>query len=763
MRDSRKTFLNVLFDNLINLLDLSIIGLLIYFVIQKDFLYIIPLSIAVVALVFKIVLAIIFKVKNVKPSFIHVLRNENECEKPTSSLKRGDDVVVYPADVIDFVGVIRRGNIFVDESRINGSTAFVKKSVGDYVKRGSIVCEGSAVINVEDTSSHVNSRTRVQEPRIKNVLRIINTITVASAIILVLTNYLIDKDSLNSALRTSLLCVPLFFNLVISLFSFITIQRYKKEDLTLLDPLVISELDKIDVLCLDKTGTITSNEFEVFKKVTIMPTSFSVMGADTARAFDLLVSSIIKTTNEKGILYTALREHFIYDVTKIVKDSSSIKDNGRYSAITLNNGKTYALGEPENFEISNTQSAYNFINEYRSNGYHVLLIVESKKPLNSGLIDGKSSGIGIIVLQEKMRESVKSMIDYCLSHNKQIKIISGDDFLIVNEVARKLDIESQGNVVNLDRMSEEELLPLIEERSTFSNALASQKSFIISELQKRGHKVMYIGDGDNDAKALKSANVAMTFADATMVAKKCSQIILGDNASIKEETVKDFEKNSDKLMHVLSILYSQAFFGILISICFTIWKLFEKTIVNPFEYHHLFLWTILGVLLPIIYLLVKSNASLTKKYKLSTMLLLDTLLFTIPIIVLFVLQTLQRNSIGFYGLPSDYTSDHVQLATSQVTNNISYLVLMILGFGSMYHHFQQAKVIDYVVFVIALVFPLAYIVLLVLGLDSLSVITQIETSNITIGNYFTGAIASVAAIASYLLILSVINIVKGDK
>ena len=763
MRDSRKTFFNVLFDNLINLLDLSIIGLLTYFVIQKELLYIIPLSIAFIALTLKIILAFIFKAKKEKGGFIHVLRNENECEKPYSSLKRGDDVVVYPSDLIEFVGVIRRGNIFVNESQINGSTAFIKKSVGDYVKRGSIVCEGSAVIDVEDISSHHNSRTNVQEPKIKNVLRIINNITVLVAVVLVLLNYLIDKNSLGNALKTSLLSIPLFFNLAISLFSLLTIKRFKKNGITMLDPLVIDELNKIDVLCLDKTGTITSNEFEVFKKVTIMPSSFSVMGADTTRAFDLLVSSIIKTTNEKGILYSALREHFIYDVTKIVKDHSAIKDNGLYSAITLSNGKTYALGEPENFDISNTQSSYNFINEYRSNGYHVLLIVESKKPLDSGLIDGKSNGIGIIVLQEKMRESTKTMIDYCLSHNKQIKIISGDDYLIVNEISRKLDIESKGNVVNLDKMSEEEIDSLIEERSTFSNALPSQKSFIVQQLQKHGHKVMYVGDGDNDTKALKSANVAITFNDATISAKKCSQIILNNNSSINEEVVTNCKATSDKLMHVLSILYSQAFFGILISLCFTIWKLFDKSMVNPFEYHHLLLWVLFGVLIPIVYLLIKPGTTLVRKYKLSTMLLLDTLLFVVPIVVLFVLQTLQNRGIGFFGLPSDYTSDHVQLSTSQVTNSLAYLVLMILGFVSMFNHMQQAKKNDYIVFIASLLLPVTYIVLLVLNADSLSVFTQIETSILTIGNYFTGAATAVITAASYLLIFNIINIIKGDK
>ena len=365
MHNSRKTFLNVLLDNLINLLDLSIIALFVYFIITKSLLYIIPLAVAILLLVLNLFISIKKQVTHIsKKGMVNVIVDNKEMEKPRSKLKRGEDVVLYPSDEVNFVGYVKQGIIFVDESRINGITSPCKKSEGDYVKKGSIVLQGRAVIEIKEFKTKQHSGVKTKQPLLKTVINVINLVLPLVSIALIVTNYLLDKSSLDNILKCSLLSIPLLFNLVMIVFSLVSLKRFDKTGTKVIDPFVLGELNKVDVVCFDKSGTITTGEYEVFKKVPIMSSAFSSVSTDTSRAFDLLVSSIIETTNEKGGMYDALREHFIFESTKIISAFSSLGQNGFYSAITINNGKSYAIGEPEAFDLANIESSFNFINEY---------------------------------------------------------------------------------------------------------------------------------------------------------------------------------------------------------------------------------------------------------------------------------------------------------------------------------------------------------------------------------------------------------------
>lgn len=762
MHASRKTFWNVLFDNLFNVFNITTIVLLVIFVITKSYLYIIPLALSLIASVFSFVLDFKHYILTSKiDQKINVLEGDVEHEKIFANLKTREDVVLYPGDKINFVGKVKRGIFFVDDSSINGTTKLVRKTAGSSVVKGEIVIDGSGVVEVTELKRRFAKETSVQETRLNKRINLLNFAFSFITLLVVLLILIFDKDRIDNASKCALLAVPYLLNIILTVY-FVIKQKKGNKDIQIFDYSFLSELQDVDVVCLDKTGTLTTGEYEIFKTVILSQASFSTIALDPNRAFEQTVSNIIKTTKEKDGYYAALQNYFIYDVSKIIDAYSPISKNGFYSAITVKGGSTYALGETDSFDLANLESASSIITEYESLGYRVLVLVESKKPLNSGLIDGKPTAIGLIVLQETIRESAKQLIEYCLNNGKQIKVISGDRIANVSELSRKAGLENVGRATSIKLVPVEKVALLLEEDVVFADATSSQKAFIVKELQKNGHRVAYIGNGDNDVQALKAANVAISLASGSMSAIKCSHACVNDSFALSNSFLKESKSFKGKMDAVTAIAYSQAGFATFYLIAFMIASLFNNAIYNPFEYNHLLLWTLFGVLIPIVVILVEKGDGVKQKCFLRNIIANISLLI-VPIGAMYILQLLQYSGKGYFGLPSDLNELHETLITSQVVNNLSYLSLLVMSLAIVYNHFSPFSKFRTISFLSIIFIPVVYAVLLGFSVDGVSIITQIESKEINPVNYFVMCIITLACSALYLLVLDIISVMKGEN
>ncbi|MBO4668014.1 MAG: hypothetical protein J5666_07840, partial [Bacilli bacterium] len=350
----------------------------------------------------------------------HVLVDGVETEKRFIKLKAGDQVCVYPREKINFTGIIRKGLVFVDESKIDGRTKAVKKVVGDTIKQGTIVINGNAVVEVVSLEKQICRPNKVQNTFIIRALKLFNDVFGGVVVLLILLTFIFNKENLHNTALGCVATLPFFMNILITIYLYIESKVYhsfKSHDRT-----GIAYLSRVDTFCFDKTGTITDLHFEVFKALPLQASAFSSVSSDTARGMSQIVADVIKTTNENGGYYKALREYFIYDASKAVEHSSPVYDNGLYSLATFVGGKTYAIGNPDNFDLSNRESISGMINEYRALGYYVLLLVEAKNLSKTGLIEGKSTGIGLIVLQEKLNNNILQMIQNIHNNGGTIKV-----------------------------------------------------------------------------------------------------------------------------------------------------------------------------------------------------------------------------------------------------------------------------------------------------------------------------------------------------
>ena len=762
MHDSRKTLLNVLIDNLVNAFNITTVILLIVFVVNKSYFYLIPLALSLCASLISFVIDFKHYTWSIKTNRrLNIVIDGEEHEKSSSSLKIGQDVVLYPGERIDFDGKVKSGIFFVSDSFINGTTRMVKKMVGSSVAKGEVVVEGSGVVEVTELDRRFGKITPVKATSLKKRIRILNLAFSAIVLVALLTTFIFDKERINNVSKCAIIATPYLLNIILTCYLIIKSNKGDK-NIEVYDYSFLSELQDIDVVCLDKTGTLTTGQYEIFKTVILSQTAFSTVSLDTNRAFEQVVSNIIKTTKETGGYYSTLQEHFVYEVSKIIDDFSPLKKNGLYSAVTVRGGSTYALGELESFELANKESALSIIDEYQSTGYHVLVLVESKNPLKSGLIDGKSTAIGLIVLQETIRESMKDLIEYCLKNNKQIKVISGDRIATTSELCRKAGLENVGRATSIKLVPLEKIALLIEQDIVFADATPSQKAFIIKQLQNKGHKVAYIGDGDNDTQALKTANVSISMSSGSVSARKCSHACISDSFALSKSFINESKSFKGKMDAITAISYSQTLFASFYLVVFMIVSLINKTIYNPFKYEHLLLWTIFGVLIPSIVLLVEKSDEF-KQRSFFRNFVANSVLVIVPIGVMFILQLMQFNGLGYFGLPSDLTETHETIITSSVVNNLSYLSLVVISLFIAYNHFSPFNKFRTIGFAVTIFIPLVYAVLLAFSVDGVSFITQIATKEINPINYFVMGVITISCSALYLLVLDIISTAKGEN
>ena len=220
MHDSRESFWKIILNNFINLFNIAVIGALVYLVINKEYLYIAPLCISVLTTLFKMVVDIKrFVLQRQKNQNINVLINNQETESTLFKLKKGDKVVLYPNDVVNFVGVIQSGTVYVDESKITGSSTLVEKTPGTSIRCGTIVVEGTAVIEMVGKSNKSSRKGDVTLTSFSKQLRVANFLISLVAFTLLLMQIVLFKDeSLNPFFKVGVGALPCLVNSVVTIY-----------------------------------------------------------------------------------------------------------------------------------------------------------------------------------------------------------------------------------------------------------------------------------------------------------------------------------------------------------------------------------------------------------------------------------------------------------------------------------------------------------------------------------------------------------------
>lgn len=464
-----------------------------------------------------------------------VMRDGEECELAVSDIVLDDIILLSSGMQICADGVVVCGECEVDESLITGESDPVVKHMGDELLSGSFVVSGKVSaravrVGAQSYANKITSGAKYVKKQNSEMLRSINKIIstisvciVPFALLLFFKAIFITNQDFNRGIVSTVAAligmIPEGLVLLTSIALAVSSVRLAKKQTLCRDLYCVEHLARVDVLCLDKTGTITEGCMEV-NDLHALDKSF-----DSAAALSLLCGAL---PDANATLAAIKAEYGADTVTaeKTVPFSSSRKWSGAY----FSDGGTIVLGAPE-FVLTDEKCAAirPVIDSYAEQGMRVLVLAQSSTPLGEDGLPDDISAKALVVLTDKIRASAHETLDYFERQGVEIKVISGDDPLTVSNVAGRAGVRNAEHYVDASALSEDELAASVQSCTVFGRVTPERKLLLVKALKAAGHKVAMTGDGANDVLALKEADCSIAMQSGSDAARSVSQLVLMDS------------------------------------------------------------------------------------------------------------------------------------------------------------------------------------------------------------------------------------------
>ncbi len=483
------------------------------------------------------------KMKLVTESHSLVIRNSKEETILSRNLVLDDIVRINAGEQAQADLIVKKGKMSVDESFLTGESDLVEKEVGDTIYQGSMIIVGGGYarcIHVGDETytsklqSNVKSIEQHKSELLTDINKIIHWLSILLCVIIVVCIstlcYKIMRwgndgtiwGNANGEMTLSLDnpvtwgriivatsafavgVIPSGLVLMTSITLAISIIKLSKENTLIQELYSLENLSRVDTICLDKTGTLTDGTMRV-----VDVKYFKDNGEVTEHIRNLLGSQESINQTSKALIEKFDKNSNVH-FKELIPFSSKIKSSG----LIYQNGEKLLLGAPEYISKGVEED---YINEMTSKGYRILSLV-----LDNELL-------ALYVLEDVIRPTAKSTIEFFYENHVDVRIISGDNIKTVSKISELCGVKDTNKAISLEGVALDELEEIVPNYTIFGRVSPEQKQKIIEVLQKSGRKVAMTGDGVNDILALRTANASITFEKATDAAKSCSDVILLDN------------------------------------------------------------------------------------------------------------------------------------------------------------------------------------------------------------------------------------------
>ena len=595
-----------------------------------------------------------------------VVRNKEEIDIPINEIVLDDIMHLSSGKQIPADAIVIDGEIEVNESLLTGESVAVKKKKGDQLFSGSFVVGGKCFARVDKvgedcyTAKLAAKAKRYQKPK-SELLNSLNTIIKTIGIIIIPLGVLTFLNSyraegtIAAAIKytagSAIGMIPAGMFLLTSVALAVGVIKLATKRTLVQDLYSIEMLARTDVLCLDKTGTITDGTMKVFSVVQI--------GASTHNISDVM-GSMLTALDDNNQTSRALATHFGYSKEFTAKTILPFNSTRKLSAVTFKNGKTFAYGAPE-FVLKgkgNTETE-KIVKQYAQKGFRVLLLVECAGTIEGETLPTKRTPIAVIVIEDHIREDAPKTIQWFKDNGVQIKIISGDNPLTVSEVSKRVGVDKAEMYISLEGMSENQVIEAAEKYTVFGRVSPEQKSILVKALKARGHKVAMTGDGVNDILAMKEADCSIAMASGSEATRNVSHLVLLDsNFSSMPAVVAEGRRVINNIQNTSSLFLMKTIFTILLTIFFLC---IGET--YPFFTSHILLLELFVIGVSSFFLALQPNSDVIKGRFLPNLLakaLPSALIFTINAIACFLFDlivgtsgqyvTMMALSVTFAGL-----------------------------------------------------------------------------------------------------------------
>lgn len=499
-----------------------------------------------------------------------VIRDGKEEEIDSDNLVEGDFIILESGKQIPADAEVVSGKIYVNESLLTGEQNEIEKNINDNLMSGSFVISGRAVVkltNVGDESFSakiMKESKKIKETKsemisaIDNIVKFAGIIIIPIGILLFIGSYGVNgcsyEESVNSMVSALLGMIPEGLYLLTTVALALSSMRLAQNKILLHDMKSIESLARVDVLCVDKTGTITNNTMKVLDIFDKNGNSLIDKKEDLK-----ILAKYINTIEDKNITIDAIKEQLYGISTEKLSniEKENFNSKNKFSFIKIDENVTYKLGAPE---ILLNKEYEELVNKRTKNGERLIAFVEIK--------NDETIPILFISLKNEIRKNAKEIFEFFDNRNVQIRVISGDNPITVSSIAKQAGIKGYEKYIDCRELKNyADIQKAVKKYTVFGRVNPEQKRQIIKALKEQGLKVAMTGDGVNDILAMKEADCSIAIGSGSDAARGTAQVVLLDSDFGKmRNIVYEGRKNINNVTRSASLFTYKNIFSLLLSI-----------------------------------------------------------------------------------------------------------------------------------------------------------------------------------------------------
>ena len=516
------------------------------------------------------------KLSIVTTPLVKTVRDGLVIEMPADQLLLDDIIILSSGNQIPSDCKIVEGHVEVNESLLTGESNAIDKEKDAYLLSGSFIVSGECYARVDkigrdnyiyQMAKKAKEFKAPQSNLFKDLNRLIKYIGIALVPIGILT-FLKEYAQAGSTIKqqitntagslTSMIPAGMFLLVTIALA--IGVVKLSRKKTLVRDLYSIEMLARTNVLCLDKTGTITDGTMKVVDFITYTKKRKS--------SIKKILSNILNLQKTINATSSAMIKEFGRNNDYTALNLAEFSSERKYSITQLSNHKIYFLGASTRIGCNITQEQLAYIKEQQNKGLRVLALAEQDGgKFEKNMSGEKSTLLALIILEEHIREDAVETIEWFKDNGVEIKIISGDDPATVSKIAERVGVENSDKFISLENFSLKEVEQMADNFTVFGRVTPEQKYTIIKALKNKGKVVAMTGDGVNDTLALKEADCSIAMADGSEVARSISKLVLLEsNFSSLPSVVKEGRQVVNNVQNSSSLFLMKTFFAIILTI-----------------------------------------------------------------------------------------------------------------------------------------------------------------------------------------------------
>ena len=483
-----------------------------------------------------------------------VIRNGSVKQISTEELVKDDVILLTAGKQICADAVVISGNIQVNESLLTGEADEVEKTEGSTLMSGSFVVSGECYARLEKVGneSYISKLSleaksmggKEQSEMIRSInliVKWVGIVIIPIGLILFWQSHFVNGESITKSVTSTVAAIigmiPEGLYLLTTVALALSTMKLARKKVLLHDMKSIETLARVDVLCVDKTGTITEPDMKL-KEIFLCKNS-GADGTQTALTLDELKSLILDYANasvDNNATMLALKAYAAETSTnntsalhRTTVSQQAFSSSLKYGSVTFSDG-TYLLGAPEFIMHDDFARIEEEIIPYADKGDRVLLFARYDGENVENGINGSVTPLGFVALANPIRENAVKTFEYFKSQGVAIKVISGDNPRTVSRIAIQAGIESAESFVDAATLdTEDKIADAVNKYTVFGRVTPKQKKQLVKALQAKGHTVAMTGDGVNDILAMKDADCSVAMASGSEAAAQAAQVVLLDS------------------------------------------------------------------------------------------------------------------------------------------------------------------------------------------------------------------------------------------